>query len=167
MSRTHRLAVLVETEVGRLLVTFDAVGRAFAEFFDLLPAARQRFAPSKDSTLTRIGRAIASEIAGKPSLSKKIATPLGTPFQMACWRAARRIPRGETRTYQWLAKEVGSPQASRAAGQAMRRNPLPIIVPCHRVVSSSGSGGFSGSADVKSAAVRLKHTLLNRESMRA
>jgi methylated-DNA-[protein]-cysteine S-methyltransferase len=84
-----------------------------------------------------------------------IATPDGTPFQRACWDACRRIPRGETRTYAWLAAAAGSPAAVRAAGQAMRRNPLPIVVPCHRVTASGGRpGGFSGSSGAESMAIK-------------
>ena len=84
-----------------------------------------------------------------------IATPDGTPFQRACWEACRGIPRGETRTYAWLAAAAGSPAAVRAAGQAMRRNPLPIVVPCHRVVASGGRpGGFSGSSGAQSVAIK-------------
>jgi methylated-DNA-[protein]-cysteine S-methyltransferase len=84
-----------------------------------------------------------------------IATPDGTPFQRACWDACRRIPRGETRTYAWLAAAAGRPAAVRAAGQAMRRNPLPIVVPCHRVTASGGRpGGFSGSSGAESMAIK-------------
>ena len=84
-----------------------------------------------------------------------IATPDGTPFQRACWDACRRIPRGETRTYAWLAAAAGRPAAVRAAGQAMRRNPLPIVVPCHRVVAAGGRpGGFSGSFAEDSLALK-------------
>jgi methylated-DNA-[protein]-cysteine S-methyltransferase len=84
-----------------------------------------------------------------------IATPDGTHFQRACWEACRGIPRGETRTYAWLAAAAGSPAAVRAAGQAMRRNPLPIVVPCHRVTASGGRpGGFSGSSGAESMAIK-------------
>lgn len=85
-------------------------------------------------------------LAGRHESFDDVPTPTGTPFQVACWEACRRIPRGETRTYAWLAAAAGSPAAVRAAGQAMRRNTLPIVVPCHRVVAAGGRpGGFSGS----------------------
>ena len=65
------------------------------------------------------------------------------PFHREAWKACRSIPRGETRSYKWLAANAGRPAAARAAGQAMARNPLPIIVPCHRVIASDGHlGGF-------------------------
>lgn len=64
-----------------------------------------------------------------------------TPFQQAVLAAARSIPRGSVRPYQWLAKEVGRPGASRAVGGVMARNPIPLFIPCHRVVDASGHIG--------------------------
>jgi len=73
-----------------------------------------------------------------------------TPFQRSVWQAARLIPYGQTRSYAWLAGQVGSPGAARAVGQALGRNPLPIIIPCHRVLASNGGlGGFSWGLEMK------------------
>jgi methylated-DNA-[protein]-cysteine S-methyltransferase len=94
-------------------------------------------------------------LGGREDSFVDVPTPAGTPFQVACWEACRRIPRGETRTYAWLAAAAGNPAAVRAAGQAMRRNPLPIVVPCHRVVAAGGRpGGFSGSCGEDSMALK-------------
>jgi len=111
----------------------------------------------------RAAELIAQNIAGKRVSFLGIATPKATPFFERCWRACRTIPAGETRTYRWLAKAAGSPLAIRAAGQAMRRNPLPMIVPCHRVVAMNGLGGFSGSNKVGGKELKLKAWLLQRE----
>src|SRR5208283_2273165 len=74
----------------------------------------------------------------------------GTAFEHKVWRALSGIPYGETRSYRWIAECAGSPKAARAAGQALKKNPLPIIVPCHRVIASDGSlGGYSGGVEVK------------------
>ena len=81
-------------------------------------------------------------------------------FQRRAWQACRAIPRGETRTYKWLAKMAGSPNAPRAAGQTMARNRLPIIVPCHRVIGSDGSLRGFGSGDTR---IELKRRLLELE----
>jgi methylated-DNA-[protein]-cysteine S-methyltransferase len=74
----------------------------------------------------------------------------GTDFEQKAWLALREIPYGETRTYKWLAEKVGSPKAARAIGQALKKNPLPIILPCHRVIASDSSlGGFSWGVEIK------------------
>jgi methylated-DNA-[protein]-cysteine S-methyltransferase len=81
----------------------------------------------------------------------------GTPFQRVVWQAARDIPYGQTRSYQWVADRVGSPKAFRAVGQALARNQLPIIIPCHRVLSKDGGlGGFSGGLRMKRFLLRLE-----------
>lgn len=72
-----------------------------------------------------------------------------TEFQNAVWKACRRIPYGKTASYRDLAERVGQPRGARAVGMAMKRNPWPIVVPCHRVCSSDGSiGGYSGTGGV-------------------
>ena len=89
----------------------------------------------------------------------------GTAFQKACWRACCSIPRGETRSYSWLAAAAGSPRAARAAGQAMRRNPMPIVVPCHRVVGSGDwIGGYAGDARQSGPTLGIKRALLQLEA---
>ncbi|WP_330857588.1 MULTISPECIES: MGMT family protein [unclassified Exiguobacterium] len=74
----------------------------------------------------------------------------GTVFQQEVWDALLTIPSGETRTYKQIAEQIGRPKAVRAVGQALNRNPLPVIFPCHRVVGSSGQlTGFAGGLDQK------------------
>ena len=81
-----------------------------------------------------------------------------TRFQREVWEITRLIPYGETRSYAWVAEQIKKPKAVRAVGQALSKNPLPIIVPCHRVVASGGKlGGFSGG-------VRMKQYLLSLEA---
>ena len=73
-----------------------------------------------------------------------------TDFQQSVWRVVRQIPRGETKSYGWVADQVGLPKAARAVGQALARNPVPIVIPCHRVISGNGKlGGFAGGLKVK------------------
>ncbi len=81
-----------------------------------------------------------------------------SPFYRRVWRATMRIPAGEVRTYKEIATAVGSPKACRAVGGAMAANPMPLIVPCHRVVATSGVGGFSAPGGIN-----LKETLLQFE----
>ncbi|MCL8207766.1 MAG: methylated-DNA--[protein]-cysteine S-methyltransferase [Actinomycetia bacterium] len=75
--------------------------------------------------------------------------PRGTPFQLAVWEAIRAIPYGERRTYGQLALALGRPRASRAVGRATGQNPLPLVIPCHRVVARSGLGGYSDGLALK------------------
>jgi methylated-DNA-[protein]-cysteine S-methyltransferase len=87
---------------------------------------------------------------GKDEFTQKIDPVNGTEFEKNVWLSLREIPFGETRTYKWLAEKIGKPNASRAVGQALGKNPLPIILPCHRIIESDGSlGGYSGGIDIK------------------
>ncbi len=73
-----------------------------------------------------------------------------TDFQRAVWKATAKIPYGETRSYAWIAKQIGRPKAARAVGQALGANPVPVVIPCHRVISTAGTlGGFSGGLPMK------------------
>ena len=83
--------------------------------------------------------------SGRRSQFDLVLAPRGTDFQHAVWAELRRIPPGETRTYGEIARALGRPGASRAVGRANATNPLPIVVPCHRVVGADGSlTGFAG-----------------------
>lgn len=80
-----------------------------------------------------------------------------TAFQREVWKATRIIPYGETRSYAWVAAQIGKPKAVRAVGQALGRNPLPVIIPCHRVLASNGGlGGFSGGLEMKRFLLHLE-----------
>ena len=82
-----------------------------------------------------------------------------TPFQREVWEITRLIPYGETRSYTWVAEQMGKPGAVRAVGQALGRNPLPIIIPCHRVIASDGKlGGYGGGVEMKRHLLRLEAT---------
>ena len=82
--------------------------------------------------------------------------PAGTDFQRAVWSEMQKIPYGETLTYGMLAQKIGKPKASRAVGQACHVNPILILIPCHRVVSSTGLGGFGLGLDTKMHLLRLE-----------
>jgi O-6-methylguanine DNA methyltransferase len=80
-----------------------------------------------------------------------------THFQRTVWRTAQTIPYGETRSYSWVASRSGCDKGARAAGLALGRNPLPIIIPCHRVISNDGSlGGFTGGLSLKKYLLHLE-----------
>jgi len=80
-----------------------------------------------------------------------------TPFQRAVWQIVRSIPYGQTQSYGWVAQQIGKPQGARAVGQAMARNPLPIIVPCHRIIGTGGQlGGFSYGLEMKQRLLQME-----------
>jgi O-6-methylguanine DNA methyltransferase len=109
-----------------------------------------------DDGLARAREALAACARGAPLELELPLDPGGTPFQRAVWQALRAIPRGATRTYAELARELGRPGAARAVGRAAGANPLPVLVPCHRLLASGGLGGFSGGLDTKRALLALE-----------
>ncbi|GAB1724670.1 MAG: methylated-DNA--[protein]-cysteine S-methyltransferase [Nitrospira sp. CR1.1] len=91
----------------------------------------------------------------------------GTPFQRKVWKAIARIPYGRVRSYQWVAMRVGGKQYARAVGMALGANPVPIVVPCHRIIAHDGSlGGFSGGVPMKRRLLSLEGTLTQLRNAR-
>ena len=99
--------------------------------------------------------ALCDYFAGRPVVFNKLALdPQGTPFQMRVWQALRNIPHGQVRSYAGIANDIGSPRAMRAVGAANGKNPISILIPCHRVIAADfGLGGYTGGLD------RKKHLL--------
>jgi len=95
--------------------------------------------------------------AGQRSAFELPLRPAGTPFQQTVWRALQTIPYGSTISYRELARRVGKPRAYRAVGNANGKNPIPIIIPCHRVIQSSGAlGGYSSGLHIKQFLLELE-----------
>ena len=93
----------------------------------------------------------------KVEFPDKLDFSMSTPFQGEVWRQTRLIPYGETRSYQRVAEHIKKPKAARAVGQALGKNPLLIVVPCHRVVASDGGlGGFGGGLEMKRRLLRME-----------
>jgi AraC family transcriptional regulator of adaptative response/methylated-DNA-[protein]-cysteine methyltransferase len=116
-------------------------------------AAELRRAPAEDAQVSRIAGAVASARTADVPLDLD-----GTDFQLRVWQALRRIPRGETRSYQDVAKSIGRPTATRAVASACASNQVAVLVPCHRVVRGDGSlGGYRWGVD-------RKQRLLDQES---
>ena len=90
----------------------------------------------------------------------------GTPFQQAVWHALLAIPYGETRSYADVARSVGKPDAVRAVGTANGANPVPLVVPCHRVIQSGGKlGGYGGGVDLKRRLLAMEQSLRHQGSL--
>ena len=91
------------------------------------------------------------------SFGDKLDLTGASPFRRAVWEAARAIPYGETQSYGWIAQQIGKPKAQRAVGQALAKNPLPIVVPCHRVMGKDGSlTGFEGGLEMKKCLLEIE-----------
>jgi methylated-DNA-[protein]-cysteine S-methyltransferase len=137
--------------LGRLLFTSDgeALTGIFMEDHKRGPAALPDW--REDSTpFTETIRQLDAYFAGERTAFDVPLAPRGTPFQKRVWAALQEIPFGQTRSYAELAQAVGMPGAARAVGSANARNPLSIVVPCHRVVATSGAlTGYAGGVERK------------------
>ena len=141
---------IVASPIGplRLLASGDAL--VAVELPGLPPSREAKAGPS--AVLDQAERELAAYFAGSASTFATRLAPDGTPFQREVWSALREIPAGETRTYGAIARAIGRPKAVRAVGMANHRNPLPLFVPCHRVVGADGTlVGFAGGLEMKRA----------------
>lgn len=148
---------LTGIRVGSFLAYFTQQGLARLEFPAVSPK-RTRVKSSKaplPPTLRRwqatTAKALAQAMTGrKPAVLPPLDLAVGSRFQRAVWKALLAIPPGQTRSYAQVAALVGRPKAARAVGQACGANPIPVLIPCHRVVSSDGGlGGFSAGIEWK------------------
>lgn len=125
---------------------------------DALPDAGWREAPD-DPLLARARAELDDFFAGRRRAFDLPLAPRGTPFQQRVWRAIAAVPAGETISYGELARRAGRPAAVRAAAAATGRNPLSIVVPCHRIVGADGSlTGYAGGLARKRALLALEGT---------
>lgn len=121
---------------------------------------RRKSAAVLDAMLRRLQRDLRDYFEGKISdLRHPLDLNGATPFQRAVWRALRRIPHGQTRTYGQIARAIGRPKACRAVGTACGSNPLPLLIPCHRAVGCNGRGGFSAGLGWKKFLLDLEATV--------
>jgi methylated-DNA-[protein]-cysteine S-methyltransferase len=153
-------AVIVPTRLGALRVEFTARGVASLWFCRAgAPPAKAGQQRQPERLPYNLSQALCRYAAGQPV---KFRIPLdltgATSFQRRVWRVLRTIPFGETRSYVWVARRIGQPGAARAVGNACGANPVPILIPCHRVVASDGSlGGFSAGLKWKRQLLALEH----------
>ena len=146
---------LVASQTGIVAATLPQTTRRQA--LDLLgeKAKQADFAPDALSSLTRRFQDYYS--GKKTTFVETLDFSDATTFQKHVWEAARLIPCGETRSYGWIAKQIGKPKAARAVGQALGKNPFLVIVPCHRVIAGDGTlGGFGGGLEMKRVLLELE-----------
>jgi AraC family transcriptional regulator of adaptative response/methylated-DNA-[protein]-cysteine methyltransferase len=166
-SHIRILYTTISTTLGPLGIALAPKGLCAIQLKGEMPTMKrdlERRFPGAELVRDDEGMASAAAVVrGWIDGSEPVAPPpldlRGTPFQRRVWRAIARIPRGQTISYAELARQAGNPRAIRAAAQACGANPVPLLVPCHRVIAKDGSlGGFGGGLD-------MKRKLLAREGM--
>ncbi len=160
----------VDSPIGPLAVGLTARGLAMVVFGpdalapdDVLRAEFPRLEPARGKA-DEVRRQLDAYFAGA---AQTFALPLdlrGTPFQREVWAALQALPYGQTRSYLEVARLTGRKGGARAVGQAVRRNPVPIVVPCHRVIAADGGlGGYGGRWSEAGALADIKRYLLQLE----
>lgn len=149
----------LDTPIGTLLIAGDAEAVRRIDF----PKNGKASTPEADWTESSRGpvgaavKQLREYFAGKRADFDLPLAPVGTEFQRTVWRNLQDIPYGETISYGELAKRVGNPKASRAVGAANGQNPIPIVIPCHRVIGANGKlTGFGGGLPTKEALLALE-----------
>jgi len=172
MERLH--STLFSSPVGPLFLAASERGLVALEFDARLPGQQTirpnprdlraekggiRLEESADAMRTYVAE-LEDYFAGRRREFSFALDLRGTDFQLACWRALLKIPYGETRTYADIARAIGRPQGFRAVGMANNRNPVAIVVPCHRVIASDGTlCGYGGGLDLKRKLLELEGAL--------
>jgi methylated-DNA-[protein]-cysteine S-methyltransferase len=159
----HTFFRVIDSPVGKLLLGARAGGLTAVYFEPHAPEVSTEWCSddassvSASATLDAACAQLAAYFTGTLTTFHLPLSPTGTVFQCRVWDTLRRIPFGESTTYGELARRIGTPHAARAVGAANGRNPLPIIVPCHRVIGADGTlTGFGGG-------IERKHWLLEHE----
>ena len=151
----------IDSPVGPLMLAADDAGLRHIEFRDNRHPANRADWHGGDSEILQASEAqLAEYFAGTRTSFDLPLAPQGTAFQLQVWHELARIPFGATISYAQLAQRIGKPEAVRAVGAANGRNPLPIVLPCHRVIGADGAlVGFGGGLPTKQFLLRLEGAL--------
>ncbi len=147
---------VASTPKGVCLVSFSKISET--KFLSLLRKRIQKDIIRNDKVLANVRKGLLDYFNGCPVRFKvPLDLSIGTQFQRKVWRKVREIPYGELRSYKWVARSIGRAHASRAVGNAVGRNPVAPIVPCHRVICSDGSlGGYTSGITIKKRLLNLE-----------
>ncbi len=122
--------------------------------------------PRKPAILNQASEQLEAYFKGQRQQFDLMLEPQGTDFQRQCWNALLNIPYGTTISYREQAEQINNPKACRAVGSANGRNPIPIFIPCHRVIQHNGNlGGYSAGLPFKEQLLALEHTFSHREGV--
>jgi methylated-DNA-[protein]-cysteine S-methyltransferase len=147
---------VVDSPVGPLTLTGNAGALTAVRFGDPATIGASEAREDADPFASAVEQ-LSAYFAGERHEFDLAVAPTGTPFQISVWQCLLEIPYGETRSYGQLAARLGSPGASRAVGLANGRNPLAIVVPCHRVIGADGTlTGYAGGMDRKRVLLDLE-----------
>lgn len=152
------LYTIINTALGEILLARNEHGISHISFQD----GKSAITPHKhwqrdDSAFADATTQLDTYFAGELQDFDLPLAPEGTPFQQSVWQKLQTIPYGQTATYGELATELGNPNASRAVGAANGQNPIPIVIPCHRVIGANGKlTGFRGGLHLKEALLSLE-----------
>lgn len=146
-----------QTEIGRIGIAENGTAITDLYFDGRKPPDDSRV--QETALLKKAGEQLTDYLAGKRNNFDLPFAYGGTEFQQSVWRALQTIPYGETWSYKQLADAVGNAKASRAVGMANNKNPLPIFIPCHRVIGANGGlVGYAGGLDVKEHLLKLEQS---------
>ena len=151
--------MVMNSPVGPLAIAGDEAGLHFIQFGAGKRPARPEpdWRESECAVVRETIRQLQAYFSRKLTRFELPLRPAGTPFQLAVWRELEKIPYGEVISYGELASRIGKPQAARAVGAANGSNPIPIVVPCHRVIGSNGRlTGYGGGLPIKEALLELE-----------
>lgn len=158
-----RYTTTIESPLGPLTLVSDGAALTALEFDDRAAGAKGEGPRVRDDDappFPQARRELGEYFAGSRTVFDVPIAPSGTAFQRRVWEALLRIPCGSTASYGEIARAVGSPDAVRAVGAANGRNPIAIVVPCHRVIGKDGSlTGFGGGIETKRALLELEGAL--------
>jgi len=148
--------------VGALLLVRDGAGLRQIVFANGQPAEPQPDWQEDSSAFQEVAAQLKAYFAAQLKAFDLPLAPEGTPFQQLVWGELLKIPYGETISYGELAHRIGNPKASRAVGLANGSNPIPIVIPCHRVIGSNGKlTGYGGGLPIKEKLLALEHQQLS------
>jgi len=152
-----RSRLTVETPLGTVVLV--AGERAVEELWLPGTVPDETVPERRTPLLCRAEKELQEYFRGERQVFDLPVAPAGTPFQHRVWQELCRIPYGRTASYGEIARRIGLPKSSRAVGQANHRNPIPILIPCHRVIAAHGAlGGYGGGLEIKIRLLKLEGT---------
>ena len=145
-----------EFEIGKLWICTDENSLLELSFRDELITTNYQIKAT--DLILEVKKQLEEYFSSKRKVFDLPLNPQGTEFQKKVWQCLTKIPYGKTACYKDIASAVGNPKASRAVGMANNKNPIPIIIPCHRVIGTNGKlVGYAGGLDIKTQLLKIEH----------